>query len=453
MEIEHLLLKEINPPKDEIPLYQGWIAKFLEGHIALPESRVVNHPYFVQERGYLYLKKTYKQETKILQELKRIIESTVCPVDAPRLPLNEAQQLAVEMACRNPLTVLTGGPGTGKTYTAGYIIRTLRDRSFILAAPTGKACAQLKLSILSSCQGMELPPFRVMTLHALLERHKEVSLPVIPEELVIVDESSMVDIDLFGELLSKVRVQARLVLLGDPNQLPPVETPSIFPDVVDLCSKLGLHANLHTCLRVESSELIHYGEALLRGEIAFPLGELSDFKIDGSMEAILTPLKKGPFGVDALNRGLFEKMLDSEEEELKVPVIVTKNDFSLKLFNGETGFIRFKKSQWSGELRSTKGAIGLFFVEGVEKEFAAYELPPFDLSFALSVHKSQGSAYDHPVLLLPPGIAHFGRELVYTAFTRAKKGLTVYGDRNALFELLQKSSRRQFALLERYDTF
>lgn len=443
MEIVKLLEKKVD---------RKYLEPFFEGHLAIPEPLPVNNPYLVQEGGYVYLKKTYQQETKILNELRRIIQNSVNPFKAPmeQLPLLEVQKRAVSMAAAHPLLLLTGGPGTGKTYTAGFIIKTLLEQkglSFVLSAPTGKACAQLKKSIQSSCEGLDLPSHRVMTLHALLEPYKENALSVIPEDLVVVDEASMIDLDLLGLLLSKIRHGSRLILIGDPNQLPPVETPSLFPDMVELCGKLGLHVDLQECLRVEDRQIIEYGQDLLEGIVSFPVQPLDSLRLDRKIEVILTPLKKGPHGVDHLNEALFQRELLLER--CTVPIIVTKNDFQQKLFNGETGVIEFSRSDWRGSLRSTRG-VAKFITEGKEVVFPIYELPPFDLAFAISVHKSQGSAYNHPILLLPKGSSHFGRELIYTAFTRAKKGITVFGDRSELEAILKVSSRRQSALFPRY---
>lgn len=443
MEIIDLLEKKVD---------RKYLLPFLEGHLAVSESEKVQNPYLVQEAGLVYLKKTYRQETKILEGLKAQLQNEVefFEADLEPLPLLEAQKKAVEMASSLPLLLLTGGPGTGKTYTAGFIIRTLlkkRPISFVLAAPTGKACAQLKKSILHSCQDLPLPSHRVLTLHALLEAHKESSLPVIPEELVLVDEASMIDLDLMGVLFSKIRKGARLILLGDPNQLPPVETPSLFPDIMELGDRIGFHANLQACMRVEDQEILRYGRDLLNGVISFPVHPLESFHFPADLEVILTPIKKGPFGVDTLNQALFAKEL--QKERCRVPIIITKNDFSRQLYNGETGIVEFDRADWKGALRATKGS-ATFIIDGVETVFPLYELPPFDLAFAISVHKSQGSAYNHPLLLLPEGSAHFGRELIYTAFTRAKRGITVYGDRSELEEILGRSSRRKSGLQSRF---
>lgn len=450
MEIEELLLKQIDPLPGDIEWVRQCLSQFLQGHLAIPAERPCNYPCFVQERGVLYLQKTYKQETKVLNGLRQLIQSGVEPVPCSRLPLNPEQQRAVEIACRSNLTLLTGGPGTGKTYTAGYIIRTLGNCPFVLAAPTGKACAQLKSSIEACCDRSQLPPFRIATLHTLLETSKEIRLPLIPEELVLVDEASMIDIDLFGELLSKMRPGSRLILLGDPFQLPPVETPSLFPDLADLGDRLGIHAHLTECLRIENRLILHQANHLLQGRVTFPIHPLQDFHWDPSLDALLTPLKKGPYGSDHLNAQFFEQVLKSGSDPLNIPILITANDFSLQLFNGETGHLTFRRSDWNGTLRTTKNAMASFFIDGELRHFPAYELPPFDLAFALSIHKSQGSSYPHPILLLPPGTQNFGRELLYTAFTRAKHAITVYGLRDAVERTLSQSSRRQTGLLARW---
>jgi exodeoxyribonuclease V alpha subunit len=453
MEIETLLLDLMKPLKGEEELFKALITSFCEGHFAMQSNYAgdVQNPFVVKENNYLYMKKNHDLETKLLNEIKRLFAfqsyENVSIADAP---LQEGQKRAVELALKYPFSIITGGPGTGKTYTAGYLMRFLLQKSslsFVIAAPTGKACAQLKQSLEMACADIQLPHHRVLTLHSLLEPGKENRLPLIPEDLVIVDEASMIDIEFFIELFSRIKPDGRLILLGDPNQLPPVESGAIFPEIVDIFRKMGRLGQLETTLRAKNSELISYAKELLEGRISFPIQPLENFSMDHVTKEtrLLTPVTKGPYGVSTLNKKMFERI-----ESKEIPIMITRNDYQQKLFNGETGTLYLPKRGEMNTLRQVRGAFGTFYVDGEAKIIPAYELPPFDLAYAMSIHKSQGSAFDHPILLLPKGSSKFGKELLYTALTRSKMGIDVFGDLEEIQQLLKSSNRPMSTLFSRF---
>lgn len=430
------------------------------------------------------------------------------------------QKDAILNACTNALTIICGGPGTGKTHTAGVLICTLWDSlsederekfEISLAAPTGKAAANLQKSLLKSAKGIEkLSTLQAKTLHALLGFRSSTSIEEVhplSADLVIVDESSMIDVRLMAGLFAAMKPGARLVLLGDEHQLAAVEAGSIFADFVHahacFSSKEHLIPNfqvskLHKCLRSELQGILDVAAAINRGDAdaALHLFDQADttgiqrLKVNQAQTdpaiakelahyafncfqlnkldkdpihllnhfnhfRILSPLRKGPYGVEEINRLINNAYLHSlgkHGSSLYVaPIMLLKNDYRLELFNGEVGVLvkpHYQYGQSDFELSS--GDYALFpGKEGEVRQIPALLLPTFEHAYCLSVHKSQGSEFDHLLLLLPSGSEHFGRELLYTGVTRARRQLTVWGEDEVLRKAIQLKNRRLSGITER----
>lgn len=300
--------------------------------------------------------------------------------------LEPEQQEAIRFAAEHAVTLICGGPGTGKSYTAARLVAALGGPGEVaVAAPTGKAAANLGRALGRPAQ----------TLHALLQK------PRLPHDLVVVDEGSMIDAGMMARLLQAVKTGARLVLLGDDDQLPPVEAGNLFADLVALSPV----CRLTRCLRTDLTEIVDKAEAVKQGKIieTLPLPSIAELaQLEGT---ILTPLRRGPYGADALNRQLHAR------RKGPVPIVVKKNDLKRGLSNGDVGILEGGVARFTEDL-SVPAAL----------------LPPYDYAYVLSVHKSQGSEYDRVHVLLPQGSERFGREMLYTAITRARHDVKVYGD-------------------------
>ncbi|MBA3239587.1 MAG: exodeoxyribonuclease V subunit alpha [Parachlamydiaceae bacterium] len=428
------------------------------------------------------------------------------------------QAQAILNACINTLTIICGGPGTGKTYTAGILISTLWDAltdlqkekfEIALAAPTGKAASNLQKSLLNATKGIDkLSSLQAKTLHALLSiRGSGAPQEIEPlaYDLVIVDESSMIDVRLMGALFAAMKPGARLILLGDGHQLPAVESGSLFADFVQNeknPSVKGRVNYLNTCLRVELQGILDLADAINRGNSE---GTLRLFE-NGSQESgiqrlivkneknaakeicslafqsykmhnlssldpkdllahfnrfrLLSPLRKGPFGVEEINRLVGQELKKSLSEKafgevlFIAPIMLLKNDYRLELFNGETGvLIRPSYRPNQGDFEIGTGDYALFASkDGEVKRVPALLLPPFEYAYCLSVHKSQGSEFDHLLLLLPPGAECFGRELLYTAVTRARRQLSLWSDDATLSAIVQRTNCRLSGISQRIAT-
>lgn len=388
---------------------------------------------------------------------------------------------AIYNGCCYPLSLITGGPGTGKTYTAGQLIKVFWQNlspeqkqtcEIALAAPTGKAVANLQASL-----GKEgFPPLSAKTLHLLLGI-KGTRRPL-TADFIIVDESSMIDVSLMAYLFESIKPGARLILLGDPFQLPSVEAGSLFSDLIQLKDQYGIPCvQLKTCLRTELKSIIDFAELINRGDVEdmlhtlksntginhfdlptqetlvrevsklFPShfkNQISDHELLACFQAmrVLSPIRKGPFGVDILNQLLAKHFIQAFHREgwLAIPIMIVTNDYQRQLFNGETGVLMRKCP-----LKQLCGEDYAIFPSRESKEprrLSASLLPKYEYAYCLSVHKSQGSEFDRIVLLMPEGSELFGREVFYTAVTRARKQIDIYGSYATLSKTISLKGNR-----------
>ena len=469
------------------------------------------------------------------------------------------QRLACALALRGRLTIITGGPGTGKTYTAARLLALLwgtsaqpHDLRVALAAPTGKAAARLKQSIdhaLLELQPLVAPDLDLpalvertgaaRTLHSLLgsqpgtrqwrhQRHHPLEVDVL-----IVDEASMVHLEMMAALLEALPPTARLIVLGDKDQLASVEAGAVLGDlcrgaedghytpdtvayarrvagqhipvalqdaqgsalaqrtimlrhshrfggpigelaqavnagdaataqqVLAHCADDSLHASSGGALkriwdlavhgRGPAASYRHYAQAL--GTHA-PAGDEAAHRawVIGVLRAfegfrLLCAVREGDWGVEGLNSAI-EKALRAQgllpsggEWYMGRPVMVTRNDAALGVFNGDIGIT----------LPSVRGdALRVYFLDGAElRSVGVARLAHVETAFAMTVHKSQGSEFAHTALVLPArsgGV--LGRELVYTGITRARQHFSLLTQHSALLaEALANPTRRSSGLL------
>ncbi len=401
-----------------------------EGHlcVALDEEQLSHLPDFlfdevlVQKENRIYLRRNWECEQSFLTHLARLQthspSKTIQIKSTQIFGLNPEQEAAVHQAAKSSLTLISGGPGTGKTFTAAVMIRLFLEaglKKIAVAAPTGKATANLRSALLQfndNCQAQ--------TLHSLLKKKP------IDADLVLIDEGSMVDAELMEALFSAVKTGSRLILLGDRDQLPPVDVGHFFGD---LARNPKLTVELKTCLRAELKQIIDWASAVKRGE-AIPVEPLPDVKTLVAMilekgGQVLTPLRKGLYGSDYLNQCLL--LEERKRGATEIPILITVNDSTLELYNGDTGILH-------ATTREAHFSAGRVFPEQI--------LPPYEYAYALSVHKSQGSEYDSVIVLLPEGSESFGREMLYTAITRAKKEITILAHPGILEKVIQNRTYR-----------
>jgi exodeoxyribonuclease V alpha subunit len=552
---------------------------------ALSGSALVGSPEapprpFVLHRGLLYARRYFVHQRRLAEAL-RALAAELAPVErsarAPRpLPAEAAagsteaveallarlfpeqgegasdrQRLAVALALRKRLTVLSGGPGTGKTFTIRIILAALLELGarprIALSAPTGKAAARITEAIAEGLDALpvtaavraEIAALRGQTIHRLLgvdpsspARFRHGPRRPLPYDVVLVDEASMVDLPLLAKLVAALRPGARLVLLGDRHQLASVQAGSVLADLtatrvpfqprfspalaaelaslgsevvgdeavtaVEDCvvhldrprrfAAQGGVGRLAAALADGSGEAIERSLALLEGEapgaelrlVPYASGRLDRAALarlaaghraylaclDAGPRAgeawtafhrrvldafdayrVLCVHRVGPFGVEALDHALARHLLRARRSSadpasfwLGRPVLVRRNSYDVGRMNGDVGVV----------VRGEGGAKLVAFADDATSGVAYLppeRLPPHEGALAMTVHKSQGSQFDRVALLLPQSQSPLlTREVVYTAVTRARRGVEVFGDREVLRAALAKTVARASGL-------
>jgi exodeoxyribonuclease V alpha subunit len=483
-------------------LLLGWGAQALavlpnnlsQGLSDIPWTQGENSPLVVQGKR-LYLRRAWQAEQDIHSRLMALQQSRVAlPNLAQQLDHlfgtdpHDGQRLACAHAAQNALTLITGGPGTGKTTTVVKLLRLLQSAAdtplrTLLAAPTGKAAARLgqamaqARSTLSDSDAACLPN-TAHTLHKLLHtRHG--TPPVLQADVIVVDEASMIDLELMARLLKAVPVQARLVLLGDKDQLASVEAGAVMsqlcqapwlqahtmvlnrshrfdPDhgigawakacnagdsagmqalwqtAPEACwsestavTKLSkTHSSTDVLQAVAAAwtpwrkllEPLHQGQTC---DDAQALALLNSFGRIG----VLCGLREGPWGVKHFNQQL-QLALGFANTDWFVgrPVMARRNDYALGLMNGDLGMCL--PVLVDGEIRLR---VAFPDGQGGVRWLVPSRLGAIDTVFAMTVHQSQGSEFEQVLLILPDvDTALLTRELVYTGITRARQGLCVW---------------------------
>lgn len=430
--------------------------------------------------------------------------------------LNTKQQQAVLKSLTSKLFVLTGGPGTGKTYTSKKIIEAQvlslgkPQVRVALLAPTGKAMVRLKQSIGELAGGPFQIHFEAMTLHRFLyNRDVDYQLEKDPLafDIVLVDESSMVTLTLFETLFQRVHESSVLILMGDPYQLPPVQSMPIFERLVDIAKAADCWVHLDECLRVEnralfdlSCDILQYGKGVnwqnLKLKLQSELLSLESYAGESSfMKAIeavfpwtklladsrarfqdpvsfqdpaqafkllnkwicLCSTKSGPMGCDRINQLMYQKLrfelfkgFQSREFQsdliIWVPVMATVNQKELERVNGEMGLLTLPsflvKQTPSLKLAMAKASQVLFYSEDGLQTISPLRLEGLAPAWAMTIHKSQGSEFEHvEALIAPASSSSDSKALLYTACTRAKKSLRIWQQKNCLEEMLAQPEK------------
>lgn len=454
----------------------------------------------VEDSGRYYLPRLYRAEEKVREWIQRRSagKGLLDLVEAARLAaspsisgqLDEVQRDAVTFALSMPLSVLTGGPGTGKTTTVQAVLRACRAAGLTgvhLAAPTGRAARRL----------VEVTGVNAQTIHRLLDygplegggfgprKNRENPLE---GRLLVVDESSMVDIELMAALVDAVPETMSVLLVGDANQLPPVGPGAPFHAIVG--QGLAPVVELHRIYRQgQGSPIPVVAQQVNRGEVpaageepglsirVYPrppwnlpekereerarelrqkmaqdvlaaVKELKDRGYRPEEIQVLTPIRRGPLGVGELNIRLRE-LLNPRGKDRGVfavskrefwqgdRVMQVKNNYEKGVMNGETGTV--VSTQHTVQITDRKGNIqykpGILvrFDGGQEVGYWSGDCGELTLAYAVTVHKSQGSEYPAVVMVLGwDAYLLLQRQLVYTGMTRAAKHLVMLVEKGAL---------------------
>jgi len=444
---------------------------------------------------------------------------------ADRGPDMQAASAAVSL--RKRFSVISGGPGTGKTSTVVKILALITesrrlsglDTKVALTAPTGKAAAKLALSANAWQADAGMPPAESFTIHRLLGyswnsgfRHNRDN-PV-DYDVVVADECSMADLQLMHSFLSALKPGSRLILLGDRDQLASVEGGAVFGDIcgggtTGYSSGMAAWCSMLTGVPFTAGKVKgpairdsltfltrnwRFGEESGIGLLAAAVnsgsgdevmrillsGEFSDLEFIPSPEysvvsrvieraadryitshdspfrsvsgftgsfCILTATRKGNAGMEKMNHTAERVLAQKEVIDPSVtfyegrPVMVTGNDYPLRLFNGDIGIVD----------SSPSGEVAVFTAsDGTARSISCSRLPVHETAFAMTVHKSQGSEFDEVLLVLPDVWSPvMSRELLYTAVTRGRKKVTIAGDEAVIRKMAGTGLERMSGLKQK----
>ncbi|MDO9103609.1 MAG: exodeoxyribonuclease V subunit alpha [Methylovulum sp.] len=466
----------------------------------------------VVENNRLYTQRYWHYEKRLVMQICSRVNSHA-PVEQADAVLGryfqsssdaiDWQRAAANMAVRQPFCMITGGPGTGKTTTVVKILAVLQELAachplhIALAAPTGKAAMRLQESIGSRIA--ELPcsddikkhiPNTVSTLHRLLGAkppspyfHHDADNPLV-YDLIVVDEASMVDLALMGKLFDALKPSARLILLGDKDQLASVESGAVLADLTQalpLCTLelktshrfAGTIKTLADAVNAQQAEaawaILQGGDgrcALLEHDLIAYIAaqqagylqliksgaDFHDIYQSFSRFQVLCANRQGENSIADMNYRVEQHLSGQKRINLSGlwyvgrPVMVTQNNAALHLYNGDIG-ICMPDSEQGGKLM-------VFFqnADGSVKKYLPARLPGCETVFAMTIHKSQGSEFDEVLIVLPKTINPvLTKELLYTAITRAKHTVKLVTDKIVFVQALAQKVARVTGLVDKFQ--
>lgn len=449
-----------------------------------------------------YLQYLYNQELAVAKMLDDINDNCVSDANANQdkmldrvqnnlgIVLDEMQRKAVMLSVDKGVLIITGGPGTGKTTTINAIIHCIEQEGLdvMLAAPTGRAAKRMT----------EATGYEAKTIHRMLELNRamedgEGSIRFernennpLEADVFIIDEMSMVDIQLFHALLKAIPIGARLIMVGDVNQLPSVGPGQVLRDLI-MSEAYSTVVLRHIFRQAVQSDIVENAHKINRGEAIRLDTKSKDFlflerndsnviykhmvqliteKLPGYVDAspsqiqVLTPTHIGPLGVEALNRVLQQYInppsKDKREKEYGDSVfregdkvMQTKNNYSLEWeITGKNGILIDKGvGVFNGDVGTVveiNNVIGYILVEYEEQKRTKYtfdSLDELELAYAITIHKSQGSEYPAVVMPLLGGPKPLlNRNLLYTGVTRAKKCVMILGSTETVNIMIDNES-------------
>lgn len=535
--------------------------KLLDSGVVGTPEKTGNCPLVLDGSNRLYLHRYFGYERTLAQCLVRmcqpraidarivrpLLDSLFLQGKTGKLP--DWQKMAAALALRQSLLIISGGPGTGKTTTVASLLACLLETApgnrIMLAAPTGKAARRMLDSISERTDLFPLHmqpsiPKEAFTIHRLLGITTDLanaryhSGNPLPCDTLIVDEASMLDLAMASKLFDALPENARVILLGDKDQLAAVEAGSVFSELSsrfilsDTCrheleeltgyplsdrdlpetagnestapladSVVWLMKNYRFSetsgigklasdirdkriveairfLREKNDSLVQWLDmddpGILSGFGKTVLGQFDDYvnavRNDASnirlvfdifnRSRILCAVRDGSYGVKAINRLLANAMSQTQAGErlpgktgrvnwfAGQPVMVRRNDYVLKLFNGDVGIV----------LPDASGNLAVYFPneDGSFRSVPPSRISDFETSFAMTVHQSQGSEFDSVMLLLPSEPSRvLSRELIYTGITRARTKIMIASRMSVLLDSLKHDSARHSGLVDRID--
>ena len=508
----HICLDLRNP----LPGETNYVADLAQSPAKLRKSRAFggpdeSTPIIIDSFQRLYLRRYWDYQQSLAAAILRKAAH-----NRARKSESGTQEAAIKAALQNRFTIISGGPGTGKTTTVLQILQRFLQQSngdrlrIALAAPTGKAAARLQELVRKMRESSDLDPKlkeRIPQSASTIQRllgwkadsvyFQHDARNPLAVDVLVVDEASMVALPLMAKLFDALPENARVILLGDRDQLASVEPGAVLADMAEAASAKG--SPLQNALLVLSknyrfgnanaifklSSAVRTGDSdeavkILResnfelGSAAIPLAKQLGAQLETSVIdqykpyleekepakalavlqqfRVLCALREGPFGVRQLNtqiEGILHKgglIADPSRSYAGKPILVTQNDYQAQLFNGDVGILLPDPAENSGNAPTQLWA---WFVgqDNNVRRLSPARLPEHELGYAMTVHKAQGSEFECVLLILPDRDSPvLSRELIYTGVTRASKRVDVWFSEEVLRSSIARQAIRRSGL-------
>lgn len=521
-------------PQLDIPTWKKLLLVGDSASIAGSETDYT--PLVITKHNLLYMRRYFDHEMTVAKQLQRHIQANSTPIKpsaenllnilfppSRKADFEDLQKKAAITALKQRLTIISGGPGTGKTTTVVKILALLKvegiyenTEEVLMLAPTGKAADRLSQSIIKGHEeilqqapeyNLELVnlPHETSTIHRALGyiprsiEFKHNAQNPLPHKVVIIDESSMIDLPLMARLLSAISEKAHIILLGDKHQLSSVQVGTVLADLskaaenvfnpLHNCTVTLTHTYRNSGAIKDTCDAIRDGNAPLayrriRKKITddcigttelldipkeaesaiqlyverywLPVILNKNLDIEEKLEAvdrfkILCPSNRTYLGVDHINQ-MVDKILakhgiqtQSEWYEGRA-IIIQQNDHDLSIYNGDIGYVTTDKNA---------KLVAVFKTADAVRVIPCSQLPACKTAWALTIHKTQGSEYENILIILNEQQKEsdfLTRELLYTAISRAKSHVTVWASKTNFQEAIEKTVSRASGLVYQFET-
>ncbi|UPA18099.1 exodeoxyribonuclease V subunit alpha [Borrelia puertoricensis] len=460
-------------------------------------------PLILENNINIYTQKNFREEEELIKKIDQRLKDNKSEITTQRIQnimnnlntkdLSEEQINAIKKSLKSNFFILSGGPGTGKTTTINYILKAIDMHSNVkqkvaLVAPTGKASQKLKSSLKESFKNLETEYSTVQKLLKMSfinKGNKYDEANPLEFEIIIIDEASMIDSSTFLKLLKAVKISTKLIITGDKNQLPSIAGGNVYSsltqikeindenieilkknfrsnDGINLLAKaiyqedtnlidIQLNANKNIILKdinkvnIEN-ELLNHIKNLYKKIYNFDLNSLNNKEIKLIINALLSNVilcsrNFGKFGTKRINEIIKLYLKKIYGNLIGQIILITQNDYKNDLFNGERGIL----------FRENSKIYALFKKEDEKYKRINFNLiNKYELSFATTIHKSQGSEYQHVQIIIEDN-PFLTKELLYTAITRAKESIKIISSKDIIKNVSLKTIKRDSKISDHID--
>ncbi|AGT27574.1 exodeoxyribonuclease V subunit alpha [Borrelia miyamotoi] len=460
----------------------------------------ITTPLILENDIHIYTQKNFREEEELIQKIDQRLKNNKSKISDQRIKniitnlntkgLSEEQINSIKKSLKSNFFILSGGPGTGKTTTINYILKAIDihlnvKQKVALIAPTGKASQKLKSSLKESFKKIETEYGTIQKLlktSFISKGNKYDESNFLEFEIIIIDEASMIDASTFLKLLKAIKISTKLIITGDKNQLPSIAGGNVYSSLmkikeisaenVEILKKnfrsnneinllaeaiykedanliaLQLNVNKNIILKdikkvnIEN-ELLNYRKNLYKDISNFDLNSLKDKEVESIINILLNTIilcskNFGRFGIKRINEIIKLDLKKIYGNLIGQIILITQNDYKNNLFNGERGILFKEDSK----------IYALFKREDEKyKKINLNLLNKYELSFATTIHKSQGSEYKHVQIIIEDH-PFLTKELLYTAITRAKESIEIISNKDIIKNVSLKRIERDSKILE-----